>query len=140
MVLEQFIRQFKLYEKYEKMMMSDGNVYIAKKEMWDYFDERCKDKKYWFATWKGSTLETDFSNVRKEYFDTCGTKSVSEAEKFNLPVLHLPFVAKSLDFLKLLWKANQLRKLSREYYQGAESGMMICHEGNFFINFFFIFF
>ena len=84
MVLEQFIRQFKLYEKYEKMMMSDGNVYIAKKDIWSFFEQKCSGKKYWFTTWKDSNLKNDFSYVRREFFDSCGSEMVEKAENSNL--------------------------------------------------------
>ena len=109
-------------------MLSDCDVYIMRKNFWNYFDKECSDSKYWFTFWDDSCEELRFDpfTATKSQIEECyGKESLDEMYQSNMKNLNFPIAGRSEYFLKLLEDANKAR-LDAIKHMNNNSPKIVC--------------
>lgn len=121
------------------MMLADSDMYVLHEDPWNSYKQNCQGQQYWFSSLKGECMHFSDSldlNLREQIFQCYGLDVIKEMEKRKTVPIYFPFAAKSVPFLKLLWKMNKERDTARLLNFDYISGTKTCSLVNFKILFF----
>lgn len=111
-------------------MLSDADTFVMRKDPFNYFEVECANKKLWACNWDDGLseikLDSQHGALRQQISSCYGEKVLQEILSVNFPNANYPIAGRTLSFLELVTKSNQLRIETRENLLGNFSYKKVC--------------
>ena len=134
-VVEKFIKKYELQKRYDKMMLTDSDVYILRNDPWHYFDKECKGFDLWTVIRYDSAelLKYDpFDAIFLQISECYGEDFLQKLFRDNMKNINYPIAGKSGKFLELLEKANTERLNAVKVLGIEQSSQKVCDMASVF--------